>query len=89
MRRTAKVDTVLAKNQSKRVTKVGHVGYASGNRAKTPSRNANSFFDRSGQCTKHLSFGFGLHRCIGQSTAEDATSNRPGKKSRETFLKIC
>lgn len=69
MRRTAKVDTVLNNKQIKAGDKVV-MWYASGNRDEDAITNANSFLIDRPNARQHLSFGFGLHRCMGNRLAE-------------------
>jgi len=69
MRRTAKVDTVLGGKSIKAGDKVV-MWYASGNRDEDAIENANSFLIDRANARKHLSFGFGLHRCMGNRLAE-------------------
>ena len=69
MRRTAKADTLLGGKQIKAGDKVV-MWYASGNRDEEVIDRANEFLiDRPG-ARQHLSFGFGLHRCMGNRLAE-------------------
>ncbi len=69
MRRTAKVDTVLGGKKIKAGDKVV-MWYASGNRDEEAIKNANSFLIDRANARKHLSFGFGIHRCMGNRLAE-------------------
>lgn len=69
MRRTAKVDTVLNNKQIKAGDKVV-MWYASGNRDEDAIVNANDFLIDRPNARQHLSFGFGLHRCMGNRLAE-------------------
>jgi len=69
MRRTAKVDTVLGGKKIKAGDKVV-MWYASGNRDEEAIQNANSFIIDRPNARKHLSFGFGIHRCMGNRLAE-------------------
>jgi cytochrome P450 len=69
MRRTAKVDTVLGGKSIKAGDKVV-MWYASGNRDEESIENANSFLIDRPNARKHLSFGFGVHRCMGNRLAE-------------------
>ncbi len=69
MRRTAKVDTVLAGKNIKAGDKVV-MWYASGNRDEEAIQNANAFLIDRPNARKHLSFGFGIHRCMGNRLAE-------------------
>ncbi len=69
MRRTAKVDTVLSGKQIKAGDKVV-MWYASGNRDEEVIDRANEFLIDRKNPRQHLSFGFGLHRCMGNRLAE-------------------
>ncbi|MCH7672658.1 MAG: cytochrome P450, partial [Proteobacteria bacterium] len=69
MRRTAKVDTVLRGKQIKAGDKVV-MWYASGNRDEEVIERANDFWIDRPHARQHLSFGFGLHRCMGNRLAE-------------------
>lgn len=69
MRRTAKVDTVLSGKQIKAGEKVV-MWYASGNRDEEVIDRANEFLIDRANARQHLSFGFGLHRCMGNRLAE-------------------
>ncbi len=69
MRRTAKVDTVLSGKQIKAGDKVV-MWYASGNRDEEVIERANEFLIDRSNARQHLSFGFGLHRCMGNRLAE-------------------
>ncbi len=69
MRRTAKVDTVLGGKQIKAGDKVV-MWYASGNRDEEVIDRANDFWIDRPNARHHLSFGFGLHRCMGNRLAE-------------------
>jgi len=44
--------------------------YVSGNRDSTAISNADSFLIDRPDARKHLSFGFGIHRCMGNRLAE-------------------
>ena len=69
MRRTAKVDTLLRGKEIKAGDKVV-MWYASGNRdAEVIDRPDDFWIDRP-NARQHLSFGFGLHRCMGNRLAE-------------------
>ena len=69
MRRTAKIDTVLRGKKIKAGDKVV-MWYASGNRdAEVIDRPDEFWIDRP-NARHHLSFGFGLHRCMGNRLAE-------------------
>ena len=69
MRRTAKVDTVLRDKQIKAGDKVV-MWYASGNRDEEVIPRATEFWIDRPNARHHLSFGFGLHRCMGNRLAE-------------------
>jgi cytochrome P450 len=69
MRRTALVDTELAGKQIKAGDKVV-MWYASGNRDEDAIDRANEFLIDRPRARQHLSFGFGLHRCMGNRLAE-------------------
>ena len=69
MRRTARVDTVLRDKQIKAGDKVV-MWYASGNRDEEVIERANDFWIDRLHARQHLSFGFGLHRCMGNRLAE-------------------
>jgi len=69
MRRTAKVDTVLGGKTIKAGDKVV-MWYASGNRDEDAIERANEFLIDRPNARQHLSFGFGIHRCMGNRLAE-------------------
>ena len=69
MRRTAKVDTELGGKQIKAGDKV-IMWYVSGNRDTEVIENANEFIIDRDNARHHLSFGFGIHRCMGNRLAE-------------------
>lgn len=69
MRRTAKVDTVLGGKKISAGDKVV-MWYASGNRDEEAIERANDFWIDRPNARHHLSFGFGLHRCMGNRLAE-------------------
>ena len=69
MRRTAKVDTDLGGQQIKAGDKVV-MWYASGNRDEEAIEKADEFLIDRPRARQHLSFGFGLHRCMGNRLAE-------------------
>lgn len=69
MRRTAKVDTVLRGKQIKAGDKVV-MWYISGNRDEEVIKNADRFIIDRPNARQHLSFGFGIHRCMGNRLAE-------------------
>ena len=69
MRRTAVADTELA---GKRITKGDKVvmWYLSGNRDASAIDDPQRFFIDRARPRQHLSFGFGIHRCVGNRLAE-------------------
>ena len=69
MRRTALVDTELGGKEIKAGEKVV-MWYASGNRDEESIERANEFLIDRANARQHLSFGFGLHRCMGNRLAE-------------------
>lgn len=69
MRRTALVDTQLRDKTIRAGDKVV-MWYASGNRDEEAIENANQFIIDRDKARQHLSFGFGLHRCMGNRLAE-------------------
>ncbi len=69
MRRLAKVDTELGGQQIKAGDKV-IMWYVSGNRDERFTANPDSFDIERPDVRKHLSFGFGIHRCMGNRLAE-------------------
>jgi cytochrome P450 len=69
MRRVAKVDTELAGQQIKAGDKVV-MWYVSGNRDESVFENPNDFIIGRPNVRKHLSFGYGIHRCMGSHLAE-------------------
>ena len=69
MRRTAKVDTELGGQQIKAGDKVV-MWYVSGNRDERVFERPNDFIIDRPNVRKHLSFGFGIHRCMGNRLAE-------------------
>ena len=69
MRRTAKVDTVLGGKTIRAGDKVV-MWYASGNRDEAAFERPDAFMIDRPDVRKHLSFGFGLHRCMGNRLAE-------------------
>ncbi len=69
MRRTALQDTELAGKQIRRGDKVA-MWYISGNRDEEAIENANEFIIHRARPRQHLSFGFGIHRCVGNRLAE-------------------
>ena len=69
MRRTAVCDTVLGGKQIKKGEKVV-MWYLSGNRDSEAIENADQFIIDRARPRQHLSFGFGIHRCVGNRLAE-------------------
>lgn len=69
MRRTAVQDTVLGGKPIKKGDKVV-MWYISGNRDTDAIDNADAFIVDRKRPRQHLSFGFGLHRCVGNRLAE-------------------
>ena len=69
MRRTALQDYELGGKQIKKGDKVV-MWYVSGNRDETAIENPNSFIIDRARPRQHLSFGFGIHRCVGNRLAE-------------------
>ena len=69
MRRTALVDTELRGKQIKKGDKV-IMWYLSGNRDEEVIPDADKFIIDRPNARQHLSFGFGIHRCVGNRLAE-------------------
>ena len=69
MRRTATRDTVLNGKQIMEGDKIV-MWYVSGNRDEDAIENANQFIIDRPKARQHLSFGFGIHRCMGNRLAE-------------------
>jgi cytochrome P450 len=69
MRRVAKVDTVRGGQQIKAGDKVV-MWYISGNRDEKVFENPDQFIIGRPNVRKHLSFGYGVHRCMGSHLAE-------------------
>ena len=69
MRRTALQDTVLGGKQIKKGDKVV-MWYLSGNRDEDAIDRASQFIIDRARPRQHLSFGFGIHRCVGNRLAE-------------------
>jgi len=69
MRRTAIADTELNGKQIKKGDKVV-MWYVSGNRDEEAIPRANEFLIDRPRARQHLSFGFGIHRCVGNRLAE-------------------
>jgi len=69
MRRTAIADAELAGKHIKNGDKVV-MWYVSGNRDEEAIPRANEFIIDRERARQHLSFGFGIHRCVGNRLAE-------------------
>ncbi len=69
MRRTALEDTELGGKQIKKGDKV-IMWYVSGNRDGDVIENPDQFIIDRARPRQHLSFGFGIHRCVGNRLAE-------------------
>jgi cytochrome P450 len=69
MRRTALADAELGGKQIRKGDKVV-MWYISGNRDEDGIDNANRFVINRARPRQHLSFGFGIHRCVGNRLAE-------------------
>ncbi len=69
MRRTALEDTVLSGQTIKKGDRVV-MWYVSGNRDSEVIENADQFIIDRARPRQHLSFGFGIHRCVGNRLAE-------------------
>jgi len=69
MRRRAKIDTELGGQQIKAGDKVV-MWYVSGNRDERFMEKPDEFIIDRPDVRKHLSFGFGIHRCMGNRLAE-------------------
>jgi len=69
MRRTALADSELHGKKIKKGDKVV-MWYVSGNRDEEVIDNPNAFIIDRPQARRHLSFGFGIHRCVGMRLAE-------------------
>ncbi len=69
MRRTALVDTELAGKTIRKGQKVA-MWYLSGNRDEEAIPDAQRFIIDRARPRQHLSFGFGIHRCVGNRLAE-------------------
>jgi cytochrome P450 len=69
MRRTALVDTELGGKTIKKGDEV-IMWYASGNRDEAAIDKPNEFIIDRNKARQHLSFGFGIHRCMGNRLAE-------------------
>ena len=69
MRRTVKQDSEIAGQKVQEGDKVV-MWYLSGNRDDTAIENPNAFIADRARPRQHLSFGFGIHRCVGNRLAE-------------------
>jgi cytochrome P450 len=69
MRRTATTDVELKGQKIKKGDKVV-MWYVSGNRDEEAIPNADKFLIDRENARRHLSFGFGIHRCVGNRLAE-------------------
>ncbi len=69
MRRTALIDTEIAGTEIKKGEKVV-MWYVSGNRDEDMFENADHFIIERRNARNHISFGFGIHRCLGLRLAE-------------------
>ena len=69
MRRTATADTELGGKQIKKGDKLA-MWYLSGNRDASAIRDPDRFIVDRERPRQHLSFGFGIHRCVGNRLAE-------------------
>jgi cytochrome P450 len=69
MRRTATQDIMLGGQQIHKGDRV-IMWYVSGNRDEDSIENAGRFIIDRSRPKKHLSFGFGIHRCVGERLAE-------------------
>jgi cytochrome P450 len=69
MRRTALVDTEIGDKKIRKGDRVV-MWYVSGNRDEEGIENPNDFIIDRARPRTHLSFGFGIHRCVGMRLAE-------------------
>jgi cytochrome P450 len=69
MRRTVMADTELGGKQMKKGEKLA-MWYLSGNRDESTIADADRFIIDRANPRQHLSFGFGIHRCVGNRLAE-------------------
>jgi cytochrome P450 len=69
MRRTAKEDVEFQGKQIKKGDKVV-MWYVSGNRDETKIENADALVIDRARARQHMSFGFGIHRCMGNRVGE-------------------
>ena len=69
MRRTAKEDVEIGGKQIKKGDKIA-MWYASGNRDESFFPDADKFIIDRPNVRRHMAFGFGIHRCMGNRVAE-------------------
>jgi cytochrome P450 len=69
MRRNAVADTIVGGKTIRKGDKVV-MWYVSGNRDETEIERPNEFIIDRANPRHHLSFGFGIHRCMGNRVAE-------------------
>src|SRR4030081_3953355 len=69
MRRTALVDTEIGDKKIRKGERVV-MWYVSGNRDEEGIENPDAFIIDRARPRTHLSFGFGIHRCVGMRLAE-------------------
>lgn len=69
MRRNAATDCIVGGKKIRKGDKV-IMWYISGNRDEEVIENASSFVIDRKNVRQHLSFGFGIHRCLGRHLAE-------------------
>jgi cytochrome P450 len=69
VRRTAVTDAKIGERQIRKGDKVV-LWYISGNRDEDAIENASQFIVGRPRAREHLSFGFGIHRCLGNRLAE-------------------
>ena len=86
MRRTATPDVELGGKTIKKGDKVV-MWYVSGNRDDEAIENPNAFIIDRERPRQHLSFGFGIHRCVGNRLAEMQLRSS-GKRSCKRFPTI-
>ena len=77
MRRTALDDTELGGKTIRKGDRVV-MWYVSGNRDEEGIENPNEFIIDRARPRTHLSFGFGIHRCVGMRLAELQLQDRVG-----------
>ena len=61
--------------------------YTSGNRDATSIDNPNEFIIDRPKARQHLSFGFGIHRCMGNRVAELQLKNYVGRNHETLFFR--